>query len=275
MLSFAEKLQNSFSKFGQLCIGIDPSAEQLARWDLEVSAESAREFSFAILESASGEVGVIKPQIAFYEQFGSHGFAVLEQVLKRATEAGFTVIADAKRGDIGSTMDGYARAWLSDQAIFQADALTVSPFLGPESLRDCAETAISNLKGLFILAATSNPEAASMQTAQKNTKTLTNQVVDFAKSFSEGALGSVGVVIGATVSLPDFGLTRDAIRGIPVLMPGFGTQGARFDNIRSNFGEHTVNLICTASRSIAGNSKSGLVDRVRSHKESLRLGLGL
>lgn len=275
MRSFAEKLQDSFSKYGHLCIGVDTSAEQLAKWGLAVGAAGAREFSFTLLESAAGEVGVIKPQIAFYEQFGSQGFAALEQVLERASALGFTVIADAKRGDIGSTMDGYVRAWLSEQAVFQADALTVSPFLGPESLRNCADTAISNSKGLFVLAATSNPEAASVQTAKINSKTLTHEVVSFAQTFSEGQLGSVGVVIGATVSLSDFGLTQDEVRGIPVLMPGFGNQGANFEDIHSNFGEHTGNLICTASRSIAGDSKSGLMDRIRSHKESLKLGLGL
>jgi orotidine-5'-phosphate decarboxylase len=102
------------------------------------------------MDAAEGLVGILKPQIAFFEQFGSAGFAALERVLARANQSGFMVIADAKRGDIGSTMAGYAASWLSSTAPFVADALTVSPYLGVQSLEETVSVAKENNKGVFL-----------------------------------------------------------------------------------------------------------------------------
>ncbi len=95
-----------------------------------------RAFGLRVVEAAAGRVGVVKPQVAFYERYGSKGFAALEDVMAAARAAGLLVIADAKRGDIGTTMDGYARAWLEPGAPLEADAVTLTPYLGAESLRD-------------------------------------------------------------------------------------------------------------------------------------------
>ena len=111
---------------GPLCVGIDPSPELLALWGLEDSAEGAREMGLAVVEAAAGRVGIVKPQVAFFERFGSHGFAALESVISMAQDAGISVIADAKRGDIGSTMQAYADAWLATGPL-AANALTVMP----------------------------------------------------------------------------------------------------------------------------------------------------
>ena len=115
---------------GQLCVGIDPSSELLSLWGLEDSAQGAEIFARTIVNSSTGRVGVVKPQIAFFERFGSAGFAALERTISDAKQAGLLVISDAKRGDIGSTMEGYLQTWLGKTSTLASSAVTVSPFLG-------------------------------------------------------------------------------------------------------------------------------------------------
>lgn len=262
MSSFGSRLSRAFSEFGQLCVGIDPSSEQLASWNLPDSAEGAKRFAFEILEGCRNRVGIVKPQVAFFEQFGPSGLAVLSEVLELAKSSGLIVIADAKRGDIGSSMTGYTRGWLAAEGAFQTDALTLNPFLGLESLRPAIETAIENAKGVFLLAATSNPEAALIQRASTPTGSIASQVSSFAAKFNQVELGSVGLVVGATVSLKESGLSLGSFPNTPILMPGFGAQGVKLAQTRSLFGDLTPNLVCSVSRSVAGESKAGLVDRV-------------
>ena len=273
MASFGERLSQVFKDKGQLCVGIDPSNSQLLRWGLEVNASGARDFSFELIDSAASSVGIVKPQIAFFEQFGSKGFKVLEEVLDRAKNAGLVVVADAKRGDIGSTMEGYANAWIANDGVFFCDALTVSPYLGPKGLLDTAHLAIKNQRGLFVLAATSNPEAISLQQAKDGFQTVASKAVEFAKSLSTGELGSIGVVIGATIQLEDFGISEQSLVKVPVLMPGFGSQGVDLKSARNLFPQIRNNLICSASRSIAGDSRKGLEQRISAAVSELELGL--
>lgn len=273
MSSFGLRLSQAFATSGQLCVGIDPSSEQLDRWGLPDNAAGAREFAFEVIEACVGQVGIVKPQVAFFEQFGSAGLSVLSEVLESARIAGLLVIADAKRGDIGSSMAGYTRAWLSTEAVFQADALTLSPFLGLESLRPAIETAINNGKGVFVLAATSNPEAAIIQKASTAGGSIATEVASFAASFNEPRLGSVGVVVGATITLSDFGFSADSFSSTPILMPGFGAQGVELSATRELFGDLTANLICSVSRSVAGQSSSGLSERISSAKQELIRGV--
>jgi orotidine-5'-phosphate decarboxylase len=271
--SFGQRLVASFAERGQLCVGIDPSSSQLNSWSLPDSASGAREFSLEILEKAAGLVGIVKPQVAFFEQYGSEGFRVLEEVLLRARALGFLVIADAKRGDIGSTMNGYAKAWLSKDAIFQADALTVSPYLGVESLSETAALAQGADKGLFILAATSNSEARTIQTAKLGNSTVADTVINFTSAVNKAAMGSVGAVIGATVSLEDSGIDANLLRNTPILMPGFGLQGVQLSAAGERFGQLRAGLICNVSRSVAGDTREGVSDRIKKACEELRLGL--
>lgn len=273
MSSFGQRLAASFAERGQLCVGIDPSSSQLDSWSLPDSASGAREFSLEILEQAVGLVGIVKPQVAFFEQYGSEGFKVLEEVLLRAKSLGFLVIADAKRGDIGSTMDGYAKAWLSKDAIFQADALTVSPYLGVDSLSETATLAQGADKGLFILAATSNSEARLIQAAKQGNTTVAQMVINFTSAINKGAMGSLGVVIGATVSLEDYGVGADLIKNTPILMPGFGKQGVQLSAAGQRFAQLRSGLICNVSRSVAGDTREGVADRIKRAGEELRLGL--
>lgn len=273
MSSFGVRLQQGFKSKGQLCVGIDPSSEQLNSWGLPQSAAGARTFSMAILDAAADAVAVVKPQVAFFEQFGPEGLKVLADVLQEAASRKLLVIADAKRGDIGSTMDGYSKAWLSEEAVFTCDALTVSPYLGVESLNRTVETALRNNRGLFILAATSNPEATRVQSAVTNGSTVAKSVFDYGILHSHGDLGSIGVVIGATVDCSSLGIDITKPSLVPVLVPGFGSQGADLLNAASILKAFSTVSICSVSRSIAGTTEEGLSKRIATAKAELEVGL--
>lgn len=272
--SFGLRLLGAFQQRGQLCIGLDPSHEQLQKWGLPTSEAGAEQFCLELMDAAEGFVGILKPQIAFFEQFGSSGFAVLEKVLAKAKDAGFLVIADAKRGDIGSTMSGYAASWLSSTAPFVADALTVSPYLGVQSLEETVSVAKDNNKGVFILAATSNPEAKVVQAAvDGSNESVAGAVVSFASSNNQEFLGSVGVVLGAQTNISDFGIERSQLTNTPILAPGFGAQGAQLSDASKLFDVNARSVVFNVSRSVAGDSPAGLRDRVLKSKQELEIGL--
>ncbi len=256
--SFSRKLELAFSK-SQLCVGIDPHRELLVENDYSLDVAGLEKFSFDLLDQVSGLVGIIKPQISFFESFGSKGFQVLEKLLSEASSRGLLVIADAKRGDIGTTMQAYTDAWLSKDAPFICDALTVSPYLGVGSLSPAIAVAAERGKGLFILSATSNPEGKTIQTAQTGGTTVANQValevaeLNKATATSKGRFGHLGLVVGATLDKSKFdleglnaGLTELAA---PILAPGFGAQGALISQAKMIFGSNASNVIFSISRS--------------------------
>ena len=273
MSSFGQRLLNTFEQKGQLCIGIDPSIDQLRSWGLPISAEGAKSFSFSMLDAAQDNVGIVKFQVGFFEQFGPEGFSHLSELLADAKSRNLVVIADAKRGDIGSTMSGYATAWLSREAAFACDALTVSPYLGSDSLAETANVALENNRGLFVLAATSNPEAQTLQSAMRDGRTVARSVLEFAEQYSGAGLGSIGVVVGATVNDVDLGLDFSTSLKIPVLVPGFGAQGASLMEARSLLSGYANTAICNVSRLVAGTSLDGLSSRISKAKADLEVGL--
>lgn len=258
-ISFANRLQGSFDRFGQLCVGVDPHQSLLSDWGLDDSAQGLQTFAFTVLDAAVGKAAAIKPQVSFFERHGSKGFAVLEQFAERAATADIQVIMDAKRGDIGSTMDGYFDAWLAKTAPFVCDALTVSPYLGFESLNDVMSNALENGKGLFVLAATSNPEGKSTQRAKFEDQTIAANIwqkleaVNQINADPNAALGSFGAVVGATLNLNAFGLTEiqtDDSQITPILAPGFGAQGAMLGEAHDLFGSSAKRVLASVSRSI-------------------------
>ncbi|WP_307372643.1 orotidine-5'-phosphate decarboxylase [Microbacterium sp. W4I4] len=283
--SFGVRLRAALDAHGPLCVGIDPHAALLEQWGLSQDAEGLRSFGLAVVEAAAGRVGVVKPQVAFFERFGSKGFAALEDVIASARSAGLLVLSDAKRGDIGSTMAGYASAWVEPGAPLESDAVTVSPYLGPESLRETITTAVRAGKGVFVLAATSNPEAASLQTARTvdvaaaDDQTVAQRVVrditwaNGSPAFA-GGLGPVGVVIGATVDLAEAGLDVRSLAGTPILAPGFGAQGARPEDLVPRFGALAGQVLASESRSILGAGPQGIAaviaERAARYQEVLR-----
>ena len=258
--SFGSRLEAVFLSKGQLCVGIDPSQQQLESWSLSPSVSGLEKFTFGMLDAVADSAGIVKPQVAFFEQFGSAGFLVLERFLEAAKQRGLLVIADAKRGDIGSTMDGYALAWLSKTSPFIADALTVSSYLGPESTEGMVQIALENGKGIFLLAATSNSEAIKMQSSKFSSgETVASMVAEFTQSSIsshqyKATLGSVGLVIGANLQRDQYGLSDEVLAGTPILAPGFGFQGAKLSDLDEIFGDLSSNVICSVSRSVSGDS---------------------
>ena len=161
--SFGAKLTEAFNEKGQLCVGIDPHASLLDSWGLADSADSLLEFGRRVIDAASGRVGIVKPQVSFFERHGSEGFAALEVLTRESRDAGLLVIADAKRGDIGTTMDAYLDAWLGKKSPFFADSLTVSPYLGAGVYLEKMGEYFERGKGVISLVATSNPEGETVQ----------------------------------------------------------------------------------------------------------------
>ncbi|MBO0676519.1 orotidine-5'-phosphate decarboxylase [Mycolicibacterium sp. S2-37] len=220
---FGRRLADAVSHRGPLCPGIDPHPELLAAWGLTADADGLARFSDACVAAFAG-FAIVKPQVAFFEAYGSAGFAVLERTIAALRAEGVLVLADAKRGDIGSTMAAYAQAWTGDSPL-SADAVTASPYLGFGALGPLLDSAAAHGRGVFVLAATSNPEGASVQRARAGERTVAQSVVDDAAAVNAAAPGpgSVGVVVGATVAEPP---DVSALDG-PVLVPGVGAQGGR------------------------------------------------
>lgn len=224
MTGFGQRLADAVSARGPLCPGIDPHPELLRAWDLSTDPSGLRAFCDICVTAFAG-FAIVKPQVAFFEAYGSAGFAVLEHTMAALRDAGVLVLADAKRGDIGSTMAAYAAAWAADSPL-AADAVTASPYLGFGSLQPLLETASAHGRGVFVLAATSNPEGASVQRAIAGSRTVAQSIVDSVSDVNQAsaqAVGSVGVVVGATVTEPP-DLSN---LGGPVLVPGVGAQGGR------------------------------------------------
>jgi orotidine-5'-phosphate decarboxylase len=280
--SFGARIEQAFAKYGQLCVGVDPHAQLLEEWGLSQSVEGLRAFSNAVLDASVGRVGFIKPQVAFFEMFGAQGFAVLEQFAERAAESDILVIMDAKRGDIGSTMQGYFEAWLGKEAPFICDALTVNPFLGVSSLAEVMSESLERGKGLFVLAATSNAEGKSVQRAKVGEATLSQDILRQleeinAISTSAGSkLGSFGAVIGATQNLSASGLAsiqNDSALTTPILAPGFGAQGAGLSDTRDLFQAGASRVIASVSRSVLTSGALGLASAIDAARIELRNGL--
>ncbi|MCU1438541.1 MAG: orotidine-5-phosphate decarboxylase [Naasia sp.] len=268
---FGDRLAAAFDASGHLCVGIDPHEYLLKEWGLPLSAVGAHEFGLRVVEACAGRVGIVKPQVAFYERFGSIGYRVLEDVLVEARAAGLVVLADVKRGDLGSTLEAYGQAWLTPGSPLEADAMTISAYQGFGALAPPLELADQHGKGLFVLSATSNPEATALQTSviQRETQAgktvaggLASRVASWNAEHSAGArLGSIGVVLGATVDFADVGIDLPELAaspGAPILAPGFGHQGAEFGAVRRIFGVAADQAIVTASRSILSAGSGGI-----------------
>jgi orotidine-5'-phosphate decarboxylase len=262
--TFGDRLSATFETVGRLCLNVDPHAAILDRWGLPDNAEGARELGLRAVDAAASTIGIVKPQIAFYERHGSAGYAALERVLAEARDAGLLVIADVKRGDIGSTVAAYGEAWLTPGSPLEADAMTAVAYQGVGSLAEVIARARHYGKGVFVLAATSNREAAAVQTATVGRGAADGSSVaaavarEVASLRGDDALGSIGVVIGATVRLSDYGLSSDELVGTPVLAPGFGEQGGELSRVRELYGDATGSVIASAGRSILSAGPEGI-----------------
>jgi orotidine-5'-phosphate decarboxylase len=268
---FGARLTTAVSMRGPLCVGIDPHPSLLADWGLPMSAAGLERFAMTCVEALAGEIAVLKPQSAFFETYGSAGIAVLERLLVASRQAGALTLLDVKRGDIGSTMDAYAAAYLAEGAPLAADAVTLSPYLGFGSLDPALELASRTGRGAFVLALTSNKEGASIQRATGGGgASVAQEIADEAAARNAGAspLGPVGLVIGATVGRLELDLSR--LNG-PILAPGFGAQGATVADLRAVFGESLRHVLPSSSREILrhGPDPAALRDAALRVRDSL------
>ncbi|MGV0645217.1 orotidine-5'-phosphate decarboxylase [Mycolicibacterium sp. XJ879] len=247
MSGFGRRLAEAVSARGPLCLGIDPHPELLRAWELSADADGLRRFCDICVTAFKG-FAIVKPQVAFFETYGAAGYAVLEHTIAALREAEVLVLADAKRGDIGSTMAAYAQAWAGDSPI-AADAVTASPYLGFGSLQPLLDTALAHGRGVFVLAATSNPEGHTVQRALGDGRTVAQSIVDAAAAINRGGApepGAVGVVVGATVAQPP---DVSALGG-PVLVPGVGAQGGRPETLAGLGGAKPGQLLPAVSREV-------------------------
>jgi orotidine-5'-phosphate decarboxylase len=243
-------------RHGPLCVGIDPHRALLDAWGLPYDVSGLERFALTCVEALGGAVAAVKPQSAFFEVFGSAGVAVLERVLTGLREAGTLSILDAKRGDIGTTMTGYAEAHLGPDACAPADALTVSPYVGYGALRPAVDVAQQSGRGLFVLALTSNPEGPGVQHAVHAGRSVAGAVVDGVTvdnslARERGELGSIGLVIGATVGSAVRDLDLDLVTSAaPILAPGLGAQGGTVAALDSVFGSARPQVLASSSREV-------------------------
>jgi orotidine-5'-phosphate decarboxylase len=253
-MSFGARYVAALEERGRLCAGIDPHASLLLDWGLNDDLAGLERFALTAVEGLAPYVPVVKPQSAFYERFGSRGVAVLERVIAESKAAGALVLLDIKRGDIGSTSQAYADAYLDPASPLGSDAATVSPYLGFGSLTPFVETATKFDAGLFVLALTSNKEGPEVQHATvEDGRSVGRVMLDHLRRLneSETPLGSFGAVVGATIDGADgAGVAYDFGFNGPILAPGFGEQGGTPGDLARIFGAANANVVASTSRGL-------------------------
>lgn len=283
---------SAFDRFGQLCVGVDPHPYLLDAWGLPDNASGLERFGRRVVEAAADRVGIIKPQVAFFERHGSAGYVVLEAIIRAARQAGLMVIADAKRGDLGTSVEAYGMAWFTPGSPLEVDAITMNAYMGLGSIEAPMALAQQNGAGLFVLAATSNPEAFTVQTARISSGLYVGQTVassivagvdqwNYARAsdsstrsstadsdsseIGSSGVGAIGLVLGATVDFEKYGIDRSALGMVPacpVLAPGFGHQGARFGDLDRIYGPAAPFTVVSASRSILEAGPVGIDEAI-------------
>jgi len=270
MSTFGERLRAAMDERGPLCAGIDPHASLLSQWGLNDDIAGLERFALTAAEAFGPTAAAIKPQSAFFERHGSRGIAVLERTIEACRAAGAQVILDVKRGDIGSTAQGYADAYLDQSAPMAVDAITASPYLGFGSLAPMIETARRNDAGVFVLALTSNPEAATLQrSVMPSGDSVAGSILSELAALNAGeTFGSFGAVVGATIEKPDASL---AING-PLLVPGIGAQGGTAEDVRRIFAGALDLVVPSSSRELlsAGPDVTALAAAVRRAADEFR-----
>jgi orotidine-5'-phosphate decarboxylase len=230
MSDFAARLTDGVRQFGPLCVGIDPHPGMVPALFGGDTARGLEYWGRALVEAAAGKVAVIKPQVGFFERLGPGGMAALAAITRAARDLDLLVLMDAKRGDIGSTAEGYAEAFLASGGFFESDAVTVNPYMGLDTLEPFAKRAEANGKGIVVLVRTSNPGAADFQMLDTGGKPLYMRVAESLRPLTDRLMSPCGwsnlmMVVGATA--PEVARrVRAAAPKALFLVPGYGAQGA-------------------------------------------------
>lgn len=260
---FGDRLYVAMKERGPVCVGIDPHPDLLEAWGLPSTVEGLRSFSMTVVDALADRVAAFKPQAAFFERFGSQGVAVLEEVIASCRAQGALCIVDAKRGDIGSTMEGYADAFLDGASALAGDAVTLSPYLGVGALAPAFDRAVAQGKGVFVLALTSNPQGKSIQHSRDDRGvSVAASVIEELGLFNAKCefehIGPCGAVIGATVgtAVQDLQIDCGQMRGI-ILAPGVGAQGAGPDQVKQVFSGVEDRVLASTSRAVLAAGPDG------------------
>ncbi len=264
-MNYADRLSAAVERCGNpVLVGLDPRLKSLpaglvAATGDETPAQQAaayEEFCRGVIDVVASLVPTVKPQAAFFEQLGPDGMVALGRVIRYASEKGLLVILDGKRNDIGSTAVAYAEGILGsgDQSPWGADALTVSPYLGDDSLRPFVEVAVRREAGIYVLVKTSNPGGAMLQDLRADGKHLYEHVGGFVNQLAQESLGqcgygAVGAVVGATWP-EQLAELRAAMPQTWFLVPGFGSQGGTAADVAGAFDERGLGAIVNNSRGI-------------------------
>lgn len=262
--NFADRLANAVKSRGNaVLVGVDPRPQQLpVGWVDKFGGDVVRateEFGCEVLKTVAPLVPAVKFQMAFYEALGPQGLVALENTARLARELGLLVIMDGKRNDIGSTAAAYAAAYVGDPETRQmpawtSDALTINPYLGSEGITPFLQGCSRSGTGLFLLVRTSNPSAGEFQDLVADGKPVYRHVADrmmvWASSFvGECGYSSLGAVVGAT-SPAQLAELRQAMKGIWILVPGYGAQGGTAADVAVAFDENGLGAIVNNSRGI-------------------------
>ena len=271
MTHYTDRLNSAIrTKRTPALVGLDPrldwlpedilaAARSRAAHPHEIAATAFEEFCCRIIDVVATRVPAVKPQAAFFEQYGPAGCRALEAVIRKAREAGLLVICDAKRGDIGTTAEAYAQAYLAGSdpkaAPWGADALTINPYLGVDTLDPFVKVAQQRGAGLYVLVRTSNPGAGTFQDAiDVNGKKLYQRVAAEVERLSQQTVGGdgqgcVGAVVGATYPA-ELNELRAAMPSTPFLIPGYGAQGGGAAEVAGGFLPNGLGALVNSSRGI-------------------------
>ena len=272
MPSFAERFLNLAAKRSPLCVGIDPSIELLAQWGLPASAAGIGAFCDIMVEVMGERVAIVKPQAAFFEQFGPDSMRELARLVRNVQARGALALIDVKRGDIGHTLDAYADAMIGPGSPFGGDAMTATAYMGFGSLKPLLDKAVARNCGVFVVVRSSNPEGRALQDAKlADGRTVATSLADDITAYNNAVgtgVGPVGAVMGATLE----GAATETLAHLPnalLLAPGIGAQGATFDDLARNFGPAARRALPSASRSILskGPSVAALTEAIKRHCE--------
>ena len=258
-------------------IGLDPRYELLPECILrkypntvDGVAKAILEYNKAIIDEIYDIIPAVKPQLAFYEMFGIPGLVTFEETCKYAKSKGMIVIADAKRGDIGSTAQGYSNAYLGktkvgekEESIFDIDFLTVNPYMGTDCIKPFIEDCKKYNKGIFILVKTSNPSSGELQDVKiDGVEEVYIKVAKLVEKWGEELIGkngysSIAAVVGATYP-HQLSEIRKIAKHTFLLIPGYGAQGGKVQDIMLGFDKNGIGGIINASRSLMCAYKSEL-----------------
>ena len=253
--SFASRFAATRAAAGPLVWGLDPSGPLLEQWGLGDTADGLDRFADIVLQAATGTIGLVKPQSAFYERHGWRGIRTLTRLTEQARSAGLLVIMDVKRGDVGSTNDAYAQAYLGKDAALAADAITVHPYLGLGAMDAFVSRAHAAGGCVLVVTRSSNPEGRLIQTAATSSgqpveAALLSEIGQLNAALAAGELGPVGAVVGAGYQPgQEPALDLLGMNGL-FLAPGVGAQGATSRDVARVFADCPDRVLPSASRSL-------------------------